>query len=115
MTALTGAVVSRTLVPGAVVARGVVPVARRGGIGPGAHSHVGGVRWWNVRRPAAYAQALAAGRSPAAGREILTAEGREIATTGRSGLYDITITDSGGALVAQFRGRSRTVPNRQKA
>ena len=47
--------------------------------------------------------------------ETLTAEGREIATTGRSGLYDITITDSTGALVAQFRGRSRTVPNRQKA
>lgn len=53
-------------------------------------------------------------RSPRLG-ETLTAEGREIATTGRSGLYDITITDSSGALVAQFRGRSRTVPNRQKA
>ena len=26
------------------------------GIGPGAHSHVGGVRWWNVKHPAAYAQ-----------------------------------------------------------
>ena len=25
------------------------------GVGPGAHSHVGGVRWWNVRHPAAYA------------------------------------------------------------
>ena len=36
------------------------------GIGPGAHSHVAGVRWWNVLRPAAYAQALAEGRSPAA-------------------------------------------------
>ena len=23
------------------------------GIGPGAHSHVGGTRWWNVRHPAA--------------------------------------------------------------
>ncbi|HEU4332240.1 MAG TPA: coproporphyrinogen III oxidase, partial [Lapillicoccus sp.] len=42
------------------------------GIGPGAHSHVGGVRWWNVRYPAAYAARLAAGESPAAAREILT-------------------------------------------
>jgi oxygen-independent coproporphyrinogen-3 oxidase len=42
------------------------------GIGPGAHSHVGGVRWWNVKHPAAYADRLAAGRSPAHGREVLT-------------------------------------------
>jgi putative oxygen-independent coproporphyrinogen III oxidase len=41
------------------------------GIGPGAHSHVGGVRWWNVLHPRAYAERLAAGRSPAAGRERL--------------------------------------------
>ena len=41
------------------------------GIGPGAHSHVGGVRWWNVKHPRAYAERLAAGSSPAAGREIL--------------------------------------------
>jgi oxygen-independent coproporphyrinogen-3 oxidase len=43
------------------------------GFGPGAHSHVGGVRWWNVRHPSAYAQRLAAGQSPAAARERLTA------------------------------------------
>jgi putative oxygen-independent coproporphyrinogen III oxidase len=41
------------------------------GVGPGAHSHVGGVRWWNVKHPAAYAQRIAAGTSPAAGRETL--------------------------------------------
>ncbi len=41
------------------------------GIGPGAHSHVGGVRWWNVLHPSAYADRLAAGASPAAGRELL--------------------------------------------
>ncbi|PWD49476.1 coproporphyrinogen III oxidase [Serinibacter arcticus] len=41
------------------------------GIGPGAHSHVGGVRWWNVKHPRAYANRLAAGESPAHGREIL--------------------------------------------
>ena len=46
------------------------------GAGPGAHSHVGGVRWWNVKHPARYAAALAAGRSPAAGREVLDAQDR---------------------------------------
>jgi coproporphyrinogen III oxidase-like Fe-S oxidoreductase len=48
------------------------------GVGPGAHSHVGGVRWWNVKHPAAYAERLAAGRSPGAGRELLTAEDRRV-------------------------------------
>jgi oxygen-independent coproporphyrinogen-3 oxidase len=46
------------------------------GVGPGAHSHVGGVRWWNVKHPAAYAERLAGGLSPAAGRETLTPESR---------------------------------------
>jgi len=46
------------------------------GVGPGAHSHVGGVRWWNVRHPAAYAARLAAGDSPAQGREVLDDETR---------------------------------------
>ena len=45
------------------------------GIGPGAHSHVGAggraVRWWNVKHPRAYADRLARGLSPAAGRELL--------------------------------------------
>jgi len=43
------------------------------GIGPGAHSHVGGVRWWNVRHPTAYAERLETGVSPAQGRELLDA------------------------------------------
>ena len=41
------------------------------GVGPGAHSHLGGVRWWNVKHPAAYAERLAAGRSPGHAREVL--------------------------------------------
>jgi putative oxygen-independent coproporphyrinogen III oxidase len=47
------------------------------GVGPGAHSHVGGVRWWNVKHPAAYADRVLAGVSPAAGRETLDAATRE--------------------------------------
>ncbi|QWT23037.1 coproporphyrinogen III oxidase family protein [Subtercola sp. PAMC28395] len=48
------------------------------GIGPGAHSHVGGTRWWNVKHPAAYADRMLAGLSPAAGRETPDAQAREL-------------------------------------
>ena len=40
----------------------------------GAHSHVGGVRWWNVKHPARYADQLAAGSLPVGGSEQLTTE-----------------------------------------
>ncbi|MBB4930306.1 oxygen-independent coproporphyrinogen-3 oxidase [Lipingzhangella halophila] len=43
------------------------------GVGPGAHSHVGGTRWWNVKHPAAYAARLADGVSPGQAREVLDA------------------------------------------
>ena len=46
------------------------------GVGPGAHSHVGGVRWWNVKHPNAYAGRVSAGVSPAHGRETLTPDQR---------------------------------------
>ena len=46
------------------------------GLGPGAHSHVGGVRWWNVKHPVRYTALVDAGRSPAAGRETLDDEAR---------------------------------------
>jgi oxygen-independent coproporphyrinogen-3 oxidase len=47
------------------------------GVGPGAHSHVGGVRWWNAKHPAAYAERVTAGLSPAVGREVLDGPTRE--------------------------------------
>jgi oxygen-independent coproporphyrinogen-3 oxidase len=47
------------------------------GAGPGAHSHVGGVRFWNVKHPAKYTKRLAEGLSPAAGRELLDATERD--------------------------------------
>lgn len=46
------------------------------GYGPGAHSHIGGTRWWNVKHPATYAEKIAAGDSPALAREVLTHETR---------------------------------------
>ncbi|MBO3751273.1 coproporphyrinogen III oxidase [Streptosporangiaceae bacterium NEAU-GS5] len=48
------------------------------GAGPGAHSHVGGTRWWNVKHPAAYTSRLAEGASPAHAREELTAADRAL-------------------------------------
>ncbi|MBA3232444.1 MAG: coproporphyrinogen III oxidase [Propionibacteriales bacterium] len=48
------------------------------GVGPGAHSHVGGTRWWNVKHPTAYADRIAAGISPAAAREVLDDETRRV-------------------------------------
>ncbi len=48
------------------------------GLGPGAHSHVGGVRWWNVKHPAAYAKRVEEGLSPGLGREILTDTDRHV-------------------------------------
>jgi putative oxygen-independent coproporphyrinogen III oxidase len=46
------------------------------GAGPGAHSHVNGVRWWNVKHPARHATLVASGEAPIAGYETLTAEER---------------------------------------
>ncbi|MEY4980825.1 MAG: Heme chaperone HemW [Actinomycetota bacterium] len=41
------------------------------GYGPGAHSHFGGVRWWNAKHPSAYSNRLNQGLTPAVGREVL--------------------------------------------
>lgn len=41
------------------------------GFGPGAHSHLGGTRWWNVKHPAAYANQLNLGAAPVQGFETL--------------------------------------------
>ncbi len=48
------------------------------GIGCAAHSHLGGLRWWNVRTPERYIDAIDGGRSSVAGSEHLEAEDRRI-------------------------------------
>ena len=48
------------------------------GLGPGAHSHVGRLRWWNVKHPRAYAGRVQAGASPAAAGEVLDPATREL-------------------------------------
>ena len=77
------------------------------GVGPGAHSHVGGVRWWNVKHPAAYAGRIGSGASPAQGRETLDEETRRVEQVLlgirlRDGLPVDVLDDSGrAALPAQ--------------
>jgi oxygen-independent coproporphyrinogen-3 oxidase len=75
------------------------------GVGPGAHSHVGGVRWWNVKHPAAYAQRVLAGESPAAGRETLDAATRQfedvlLRVRIRDGLPASSLSSAGRSAVA---------------
>jgi oxygen-independent coproporphyrinogen-3 oxidase len=42
------------------------------GLGPGAHSHLSGTRWWNVLHPRQYAALLQQGELPIAEKEQLT-------------------------------------------
>lgn len=48
---------------------------------------------------------------PARLGQVLQAEAREVARRGRSGLYDVTVR-AGDTVIAEFRGRSRTLPDR---
>jgi len=72
------------------------------GVGPGAHSHVGGVRWWNVRHPTAYAERLAAGASPALARELLTPAQRSVEQV----LLRIRLVDGLALAALSDRGRA---------
>ena len=71
------------------------------GVGPGAHSHVGGVRWWNVKHPAAYADRIAAGESPAHAREVLDEETRRVERV----LLEVRIADGLPVEVLDEGGR----------
>lgn len=51
------------------------------GIGPGAHSHIEGTRWWNLSDADAWATAVLTGQNFTAGHEVLDAEQRSIETT----------------------------------
>ena len=48
--------------------------------------------------------------SPGKQGDRLTATGREVSRTGRSGIYDISVTNQDGDVIGEFRGHSRTVP-----
>lgn len=48
------------------------------GAGPGAHSFVGDLRWWNVKHPSRYAEHLNRGQFPVAGSERLDRRARHL-------------------------------------
>ena len=77
------------------------------GAGPGAHGYVGSTRWWNIKHPNAYAQALADGLLPVADFEPLDA------TTMHTEDVMLRLRLRGGLPVAVLsegeRGRAETV------
>src|SRR5215207_9607794 len=80
------------------------------GIGPGAHSHIGGERWWNVKHPAAYAGRLAAGESPRHDGETIDAATAQferimLETRLRSGLRLDALSTTSRAAVADLVAR----------
>lgn len=47
--------------------------------------------------------------APAQMGDRLTATAREVSLTGRSGIYDVTVTNQDGKVIAEFRGGSRAI------
>jgi oxygen-independent coproporphyrinogen-3 oxidase len=85
------------------------------GVGPGAHSHVGGVRWWNVKHPAAYADRIQQRLSPAHGREVLGEGTRRmervlLETRLREGLVTDVLDAAGRAALPELVGRGLVEP-----
>ncbi len=76
------------------------------GVGPGAHSHLAGTRWWNVKHPAAYAQRLAAGQSPGQARELLAPSDRRVERI----LLELRLVD--GLDLALLSAEGRTAASR---
>ena len=94
------------------------------GIGPGAHSHVAGTRWWNVRHPAAYGARIGAGVSPGQAREVLAeaeqqlervmllirlAEGCPVAVLGPAGQANVPAVVAEGLASADAYASGRVV------
>jgi oxygen-independent coproporphyrinogen-3 oxidase len=76
------------------------------GAGPGAHSHVGGVRWWNLLHPKGWSERARAGESPAAAREVPDDESVRLERVMlglrlRSGVALDVLTDEGRAAAAR--------------
>ena len=98
------------------------------GAGPGAHSHVGGTRWWNVRHPAAYSARITAGVSPGQAREVLSqaeraterimletrlASGVPVTALGPAGLRAAEVAAADGLTDARALGAGRVVLTRR--
>ncbi len=85
------------------------------GYGAGAHSHIGGTRFWNAKHPRAWADRLRAGQSPAIGREVLDGPTREIerimlAARIRDGLPPDSLPAGARSAVAEFEASGLLEP-----
>jgi putative oxygen-independent coproporphyrinogen III oxidase len=75
------------------------------GVGPGAHSHVGGVRWWNVKHPTAYAARVSAGLSPGHAREYLDPQMQRVERV----LLELRLADGIDLAILDEAGRRAAV------
>jgi len=77
------------------------------GLGPGAHSHLDGVRWWNVKHPSVYKEKSFAGESVMQESEVLTKtqlhdEAMMLAIRLRSGIQLTELTMDQHNSLAQY-------------
>ena len=87
------------------------------GLGPGAHSHIDGTRWWNVKHPAKYQEKLSAFESPMQEREVLSdSEKRDEKIMLQIRLRDgIAINELSAAQIAvldNYKEQVETIKNR---
>ncbi|MGA0208778.1 MAG: radical SAM family heme chaperone HemW [Candidatus Nanopelagicales bacterium] len=89
------------------------------GVGPGAHSHLHGRRWWNVKHPHTYAGRVSAGLSPQQDEERLTLEQRKLETLmlalrTKQGIARTTVASSDEVIAdLQKRGLIESVERRE--
>ncbi|MGJ9421631.1 radical SAM family heme chaperone HemW [Aeromicrobium sp. CF3.5] len=89
------------------------------GIGPGAHSHLSGERWWNVKHPAAYAQRLTAGESPRHDGETIDAPTAQVErimlmTRLRSGLSMAELAPEALAKIPELARRGMLIEHEDR-
>lgn len=88
------------------------------GFGAGAHSHIGGVRFWNAKHPRAWADRLGQGQSPAIGREVLDADTRRLEDLMlrariRQGMRLNELPAGTGVLLEQFAKQGLVEPDEE--
>ena len=87
------------------------------GLGPGAHSHIDGVRWWNVKHPTKYQAQLAAFESPMQDRETLTEDQKRdesfmLKIRLREGIALNELTDSQLKILDEYPEQVERIENR---
>ena len=87
------------------------------GLGAGAHSHVAGERWWNIKHPKSYIDLIVAGKSPAAGSEKLSSDDQTVENLMlhirmRSGIALAKFTPMQREILSDFYRRGLFIPEK---